>query len=426
MPVGDHRRGADPVGRGVVSIPSGPHSASSRSEAAIAAPEQDGAPCGVGGAGAGGDSGAVGRLGRWRRSGRRGAPAIAAIVLLVLALVASACGGDAGGLPGAGVRSGGGSGAAVGGTGEQSSATTVPPSPDVLFDAVCGGSPEVSDTGTIEATDITEASGLVASWANTGNGADGAWWVHNDSGDEPRIFAVDVAGRLLATVELLGAEARDWEDVAVAPPAAPGGAPQLYVGDIGNNQMRLSDTSDRRSVRIYRLDEPTVPTAPPADGADVPALTAKVTSFTLRYPDGPHDAEAMVVDPVTGELYLVTKDWRRTGQSLVFSVANPSTIASGASVTLTAAGAVPLEPGRLVTAADVTRDGSIVALRSYGAVDLYRRPAGQALSAAFETTPCEGPTPPEFQGESLGFASDGGSYLTLSEGFHPTLHRTSP
>lgn len=353
---------------------------------------------------------------------RRGGLAAAAIALLaLLALVASACGGGAGGAVGSGGGPGGG-----GGDGEQSAATEVTPSPSTLFDAVCGGSPEVTDTGTIDSPDITEASGLVASWANTGDGSTGAWWVHNDSGDVPRIFAIDVAGKLLAAVDLAGAEARDWEDIAIGPPSAPGAAAQLYVGDIGNNAMRTGDSSDRRSVRIYRLDEPAVPTTPPADGAEVPSLTAQVASFTLRYPDGPHDAEAMVIDPVTGDLYLITKDWGRTGRSLVFSVANPSAIKSGSTVTLQAVGEVPMEPGTLVTAADVTRDGSVVALRSYGAVDLYRRPADQPLSAAFETTPCEGPAVRELQGEALGFAPDGGSYLTVAEGFHPTLHRTSP
>jgi hypothetical protein len=98
----------------------------------------------------------------------------------------------------------------------------------------------------------------------------------------------------------------------------------------------------------------------------------------------------------------------------------------GSTTELELVGSVPLEPGTLVTAADVTRDGSLVALRSYGAVHLYERPAGEPLWAAFETTPCEGPVPTEQQGESLGFAPDGSSYLTVSEGEQQTLHRTTP
>jgi hypothetical protein len=294
-----------------------------------------------------------------------------------------------------------------------------------LIDALCGGAPSITDAGRIESPEIDEASGLVASWTGTGAGADGVWWVHNDSGDAARLFAVDGTGHLLATVELTGVEARDWEDIAIGPPARPGGPAQLYVGDIGNNAAMTDDPSARTSVRIHRLDEPEVPTTPSGDGS-APVLRAPVSTFTLRYPDRPYDAEALLVDPVDGDLYLVTKDWTLTGTSQVFTVPDVAAIGDGASVEMTPVGTVPLESGTLVTAADITRDGSLVALRSYGAVDVYRRPEGEPVSAAFGTAPCGGPVPTEIQGESLGFAPDGGSYLTVSEGEHPVLHRTSP
>ena len=134
--------------------------------------------------------------------------------------------------------------------------------------------------------------------------------------------------------------------------------------------------------------------------------------------------EAMVVDPVSGDLVFVTKEWSRLGTSGVYR--SPAGLAAGSTTTLERVGEVPLEPGTLVTGADVTRDGSLVALRSYGAVDLYRRPAGEPLWAAFSTTPCSGPSPGELQGESIAFAPDGGSYMTVAEGPDPVLHLTVP
>ncbi|UDY37949.1 hypothetical protein [Dermatobacter hominis] len=339
-------------------------------------------------------------------------------LVAALALVVGSCGG------------GGGDDDADRKKGKATSSTTTTAAtaaPEAaLMDALCGGAPKVTDVGVIESPDITEASGLVASWNNTGDGANGVWWIHNDSGDAARLFAIDGAGKLLATVELTGAEARDWEDIAVGPPALPGGSPQLYVGDIGNNKAMLADPTARKSVRIYRLDEPVVPTTPPADGSAPPVLQASVTTFSLRYPEQPYDAEAMIVDPIVGDINIITKDWGRTGESLVFQMPKVATIADGTSIDMLPAGSVPLEAGALVTAGDVTRDGSLVALRTYGGVEVYRRPEGEQLAKAFETTPCEGPAPTEVQGESLGFAPDGGSYLTTSEGDHQVLHRTTP
>ncbi len=336
-------------------------------------------------------------------------------IACVVAVVAGACGGDD---------------AADELHPTSSTTTTIKPvksEPEAaLMDALCGGAPKITDVGTIESAEITEASGLVASWANTGDGADGVWWTHNDSGDGARIFAINGTGKLLATVELTGAEGRDWEDIAVGPPALPGGSPQLYVGDIGNNKAMLSDPTARKSVRIYRLDEPVVPTTPPADGSPAPVIKAPVTTFSLRYPEQPYDAEALIVDPVVGDINLITKDWGRSGESLVFRMPKAALIADGTSIDMLPAGSVPLEPGTLVTAGDVTRDGTLVALRSYGGVSVYRRPEGKQLAEAFASTPCEGPVPTEVQGEALGFAPDGGSYLTTSEGDHQVIHRTSP
>lgn len=303
----------------------------------------------------------------------------------------------------------------AGGHGDDPASTAPSATPPAqLMDAVCGDAPEVSDAGRINTPEITEASGLVASWVN----AD-AWWITNDSGDTARIFALGTDGDLLATVDIAGAEARDWESLAIGPPMH-GMNPTLYVGDTGNNLMRTDKAAtSRTTMRVYRFTEPVI------DRGTVPQqLRATAETLNLRFADGPHDVEAMVVDPVSGDLVFVTKEWSRLGTSGVYR--SPAGLAAGSTTTLERVGEVPLEPGTLVTGADVTRDGSLVALRSYGAVDLYRRPAGEPLWAAFSTTPCSGPSPGELQGESIGFAPDGGSYMTVAEGPDPVLHLTVP
>ncbi|MFN6114175.1 MAG: hypothetical protein ACK47W_10600 [Bacteroidota bacterium] len=54
--------------------------------------------------------------------------------------------------------------------------------------------------GTTPLKDIPEVSGLVASYLNPG-----LIWMHNDSGDEPRLFALTLPGNLIASVRLEGA-----------------------------------------------------------------------------------------------------------------------------------------------------------------------------------------------------------------------------
>ena len=126
-------------------------------------------------------------------------------------------------------------------------------------------------TGTVQSGAVTEASGLAASRRN-----DGVLWTHNDSGDSARAFAMDTQGKHLGAYTLSGANALDWEDMAVGPgPTA--GTSYLYLGDIGDN------ASFRGSVKVYRVAEPSVSVGqPPVSGTIVGA-----ESITLRYPDGP-------------------------------------------------------------------------------------------------------------------------------------------
>src|ERR671936_3018212 len=132
---------------------------------------------------------------------------------------------------------------------------------------------------------VVESSGLVASRRHPG-----VLWTHNDSGDASRLFAVGRDGRVLATLRLAGVRARDWQALALGRDDR--GAPALLVGDIGDNQGVWP------WVTVYRVAEP----ARLRDAA-VPAAR-----FRLRYPDGPRDAEALLVDPRGNRLYVASKD----------------------------------------------------------------------------------------------------------------------
>jgi hypothetical protein len=287
---------------------------------------------------------------------------------------------------------------------------------------------------TIQSPEIIEASGIAASRLDNG-----VLWVHNDSGDSARFFAVDGSGKLLATFSLQGATATDWEDAAIAippkpvpgVPVSPGSRlqdiPYLYLADIGDNNAQ------RATITVYRVPEPSVGASNTHDNIAL----SQFDKLTLRYPDRAHDAETFMVDPVTGDFFIVTKELG-TGVSLVFRA--PASATSSAATTLEQVGQIDFKslpmaatPGPdaptlvravpfLPTGGDISPDGSLIAIRTYGAVWVWSRAEGQSIGEALAGTPCEAPSAIEPQGEAIAFDADGSGYVTTSEGANPTLH----
>ena len=257
---------------------------------------------------------------------------------------------------------------------------------------------------------IRESSGLVAA-----SRADGVLFTHNDSGDVARFFAVGGDGQTLATYVLPGQDARDWEDIARGPDEQ--GRSSLWLGDIGDN----SSTRDR-GILVHRVPEPD-----PAAGDQ----ELDPTSFRLVYPDRPRDAEALLVDPRDGRLYVVAK--AVFGDTRVFAAPERldpdgrNELEQVAAISLRATG-TPGGPDLgqvvqvLVTAGDVSPDGDRVALRTY--TDLYEwQVPGEGLAAAFDEEPVVTPLPPTAQGEGLAYTRDGGAVLTSTEGEGAPVHR---
>jgi hypothetical protein len=203
---------------------------------------------------------------------------------------------------------------------------------------------------------LAESSGLAVSRAQPG-----VYWSHNDSGDGPNLYAIDVSGRLLATFQLAGAEARDWEDMDAGPcagdpgPAAPPVC--LYLADIGDND------GVRPWLTVYMVVEPLVS---PED-ASIRTLTWR--SFRYRYPHGPDDAEALAVLP-DGEVTIVSKG--RSGTIDFFRLRRDAiarAVASGEVLLAEYAGDSGIRPdsriGRNATGAAVSPDATTLAVRTY-------------------------------------------------------------
>jgi PKD repeat protein len=249
---------------------------------------------------------------------------------------------------------------------------------------------------------LLEASGLAFSRQSPG-----VLWTHNDSDpDGPRVYAFATAtGALLGTFTLQGADVKDWEDMALGPGPV-GGKQYLYVGDIGDNNK------ERGQVRVYRALEPPVD----VNAAGVMAAIGGVETLTFTYPGGARDSEALIVDPIGGDLFVVTKEAMAVAE--VYRAAAPLKNGVLERVAEADLGAMGLATGASVSAA-----GDWVVVRSYFSARMWSRPKGMPLAQAFMSTPCTVPLAMEIQGEAIAFASEGLTYYTVSEGETPPLFR---
>jgi hypothetical protein len=221
--------------------------------------------------------------------------------------------------------------------------------------------------------EIIESSGLVVD--------DDLVVTVNDSGDSARIFTVDLdSGRTVGRTSWDG----EVEDVEAL---APAGHRRVWVGDIGDNRKQ------RETVTVTR-----VPYGPGE-------RSVRGESYELRYPDGPHDAEALLAHPVTGRLYVVSKD--------VFGGA-----VYAAPERLRADDANPLrrvgEATGLVTDGAFLPEGDGMVLRSYAAATVLDFPSLRSAAS--------GALPHQEQGEGIAVSSDGEAYLS-SEGVRSPLLR---
>lgn len=281
--------------------------------------------------------------------------------------------------------------------------TRAPGESDATLSLAPGACPtyeNASVAGTVANSALNEMSGIVQSRSDPD-----LLWVHNDSGDSARIFAVTTAGAYLGSIELDGVSAYDWEDIAIGP-GAQVGTDYIYVGDIGDNAERRSD------ITVYRLSEPGRPSG--GEVRRVPVDTIEALRFA--YPDGPHNAEALVVDPRTGEIAIFTKS--ATGITRVFRASAPHI--TGAIRTLDAVGTVSVathgSASPYVTGADISAGGTRIVLRTYThAIEWIRVPTTALGETITTTEPCTYLLASEPQGEAIGYRPDGHGFFTVSE-----------
>ncbi|MEV1147949.1 hypothetical protein, partial [Micromonospora sp. NPDC049799] len=231
---------------------------------------------------------------------------------------------------------------------------------------------------------LTEISGMVAT--------DDGFVVVNDGVDDSdgrRIFFLDSECSVVRSVPY-PSRPRDTEDLAV------GADGTVWVADIGDNGR------SRTTIAVWKL--------PP--GAERPVL------YRMAYPDGPHDAEALLVTG-DGRPLIVTK-------YSAALYAPTAALRPGTTVPLARVGQVRLPAsttsnpfagvGRTaVTGAATAPDGRRVVLRTYADAFEFDVVGGDVVGALTSGVPRVTALPDEPQGESITYSRDGRSLLTVSE-----------
>ncbi|MGW1344923.1 hypothetical protein ACWCOV_28030 [Kribbella sp. NPDC002412] len=234
-------------------------------------------------------------------------------------------------------------------------------------------SPGVKKFFTMRDERITESSGLAKGHKYE------LWWTVNDSGDRARVFGVDNTGKVRMVLGFK-ADVQDVEAVAVD------GDGTIYIADIGDAK------ANRDQIEIYTIPEP-------AELADNTNVTYHRYDFT--YPDGAHDAETLLVEPGTNQLFIVTKSTKGAG---AIYAAPPSPSRQGTNELTKLAPA----PAGTFTDGTFLPDGQRVVLRTYTGISTIAWGETPTLVASATVSAS--------QGESVAVGPDDQTVLAGTEG----------
>jgi hypothetical protein len=244
---------------------------------------------------------------------------------------------------------------------------------------------------------LVELSGIVAM-------PDGGYVVENDSNDQAaamRIFFLDSRCKLIRSTSYPAANpARDPEDLAVASDGT------LWVADIGDN-FTNGPKERRETIALWKV---------PAGGG-TPII------HRLTYPDGAHDAEALLFGPGDTPV-IVTKEPSGTAQ--IYQPTEQLQANTRQGVPLKNVGSwKPKRTGTpgflgpigeiLVTGAAQAPDRKRFVLRTYSDAYEWDAPDGDVVKAIKDGEPRITPLPGEPQGEGITYSPDGKSFLTCSD-----------
>jgi hypothetical protein len=267
------------------------------------------------------------------------------------------------------------------------------------------GEPKV--VGHIKDDAVEESSGIAASRC-----AADVYWTHNDSGDEAFLYAFNSKGEKLGTWRVPGAKNDDWEDIAAYKDKD--GKCFLYVGDIGNNRH------DRGRMTVYRVHEPVIgPGDKDASQKDM-IFTEPAEPLDIKISDLKDDAETLMVHPVTGDIYILTKSYKRP--SAVYKLTAPFKVDDPRTMEMIAPLSVPAIPDGVLTGGDISPDGKRVIICDYfSAYELILPDGAKSFDEIWKQKPQVVDLGPRKTGEAVGYSADGKFIVATTEGKNPPV-----
>lgn len=233
---------------------------------------------------------------------------------------------------------------------------------------------------------LDEVSGLVASKTNPG-----FLWALNDSGNTAEIFLIDLHARIRLICKLDNIQNRDWEDITVT--TGPDKKNYIYIADIGDNFLKYDNKL------VYRFEEPVL-----TDATEL--LITHFDTYNFRMPDERRDAETILVDPITNDLFIISKEGRR---ARIYQAPQPL---SRDTMMLKEVLTIPFWH---IVAASITPDGKKLLLKNYQQIYYWKKSGDENILQLLLKTPDEIPYTREPQGEAIAWSQDGSEFYTLSE-----------
>ena len=237
---------------------------------------------------------------------------------------------------------------------------------------------------------IEEASGLASSATMSGY-----LWTLQDSGRPNSLYLVSADGKAIKEFNIPGATNHDWEDLASGPGPVEG-VNYLYIGETGNNNPPMTSTNI-----IYRI---------PEIGNIAEAFKQNnLEKITYSYPDGPRDAETVLLDPLTKDIFIVSKELDKAG---LYRLPYPQS--TSAVITAEKVGNIPSVV--FTTGGSVSVNGGEILIRTYISASYWKRKTGETIGQTLLRSPTKQLfIAAEPQGEAICFDREAKGFYTLGE-----------
>ena len=236
---------------------------------------------------------------------------------------------------------------------------------------------------------LDEISGIIASINNPG-----MFWVHNDSGDEAKVYLIDSAARLMCSFQLEGVEAKDIEDIAWVELE---GQSYVVLADIGDN------LAERSNLFLYVFPEPVLKKGVKQDSIAKASISIKQS----KYPGKARDAEAVFIDPLDKQFYLISKrEFRSSLYSADIFKEKKQIYLLNPRFSF---------PFTFITAADISSKRDAVIMKNLTSIFYWPIGRNDSLLEALKKQPLPIPYEPEPQGEAITFDRKSDGFFTISE-----------